>query len=253
MAKKIKQNGKAAQAKPTLSLVDSAAQAKPTLSLEDAVRQGKALVAQIDRNWMELVELADEIKRQLGKKSYKLFLEVVAISDCTIERHRNVYKAWAEKPAPGPVPYAVARELQKHPDRFEIIKLKPDLTKRAAAKIMREWRDPDQDDGDQPSKKGKWNVKETRRWFKDLVERAARAIEDGPAIDKVDPAVLRQAIEPTAFVTIIKGSEAWFNLVERLHLLFMEKQEQAEQEQVEAPKQVEAPEQQSEPEQAPAD
>jgi len=60
-----------------------------------------------------------------------------------------------------------------------------------------------------------------RRWFNDLVSRAARAIEDGASInDDIDPDILRQAVEPTQFETILKAAAAWEDLVERLRELF---------------------------------
>ena len=77
-----------------------------------------------------------------------------------------------------------------------------------------------QQEGPQKANNGGWTVKGTKRWFADLVTRASAAIEDGPALDKVKPEILKQAIEPTLLDTVQQGAEAWIKIVNQLRPLF---------------------------------
>jgi hypothetical protein len=74
-----------------------------------------------------------------------------------------------------------------------IIKEEPDITSSRARKLMRVWKEHQQE-GPQKANNGGWTVNGTKRWFSDLVTRASAAIEDGPALDKVKWNMRRERI-----------------------------------------------------------
>jgi hypothetical protein len=113
-----------------------------TVPFEDAAREGKQIIAAWEAGQMRLGELADLVEPKYGEATLKKLAEAWGKADCTPERWRNVWRNW--KDAPGPVldiarvHYTVARELQTHPDRFDLIRA--DMTKREAVDLMRAWR-----------------------------------------------------------------------------------------------------------------
>jgi len=123
-----------------------------SINYDAAVREGKQIVAEMERRWWRLCELADGIVTRYGEHTVERFAQDIGVIPCTFVRRMSVYQAW--KSAPGPKCYlpcfAVARELQSRPDRFEIIKAFPDLTKREASELARQWREHEQagDDAD---------------------------------------------------------------------------------------------------------
>jgi len=84
---------------------------------------------------------------------------------------------------------------------------------------MRKWKEEQQP----KAAKGGWTEKEFQRWFNDWVERGSKAIEDGLALDKVKPEILKQSIDPTLLDTMLKGAETWIKMVNRLRPLFDKK------------------------------
>lgn len=105
-----------------------------------AVREGKAIVAQQDTGQLRLGELADKVTPIYGQSTLKRFAKAIGINPETLARYRSVYRAWADIPAPGPgLSYAVMRELADHPQRAELVRANPTMTKREAAKIARQF------------------------------------------------------------------------------------------------------------------
>src|SRR5215475_14309332 len=117
------------------------------INYDEAIREGQAIVAKIEGQMrhekMRLGELADKLEPKYADRTLAKFAAEIGIAACTLERHRSVYRAWKENPAPGPVSYAVLRALQDHPDRADIVKNTPDLTQAEARKLMRPYRGED--------------------------------------------------------------------------------------------------------------
>src|SRR4051794_10928722 len=111
------------------------------IDYETAIAEGKEIVSKIESSrdrLMRLGELADEVGRGYGEGRLKRFASEIGIAACTLARCRSVFRAWP-KQAPAPKSYAVAQELQSHPNRLEIIGRNPDMTKREARQIRRRY------------------------------------------------------------------------------------------------------------------
>jgi hypothetical protein len=195
----------------------------PRIDFNKAVTEGKRLVTSIERNQMRLGELADQVTTQYGKQTLKRFAEAIGMVPCTLERQRSVFRQYKDSGGVAGIYFSVAQALAKHPDRAKIISDHPNITAREARAEMRAYR---QRQEPREANAG-WTVEEAKRWFKDWVGRASQAIEDGPAIDNVDPNVLKQAIEPTLLDTPVKGAAAWEKLVKRLRRLLDEESDKA--------------------------
>src|SRR5271169_4202003 len=87
---------------------------------------------------MQLGELADKVKTSYGKGTLSRFAVEIGITPCVLERYRSVFRKWRNS-APGLElpPYSVARELVGHPDRVEIVRNNPTITRREARALMR--------------------------------------------------------------------------------------------------------------------
>src|SRR5262245_57280939 len=116
---------------------------------------------------MRLGEILDRVKADYGQNKLKAFAKAIGANcDKTLARHRSVYRKWKGKEAPGPISFSVGRALQNHPDRVEIVKRNPTITKREAEKLAQEHRKKAK-----PEKQG-WSADEARRWCKQVSEHA---------------------------------------------------------------------------------
>jgi hypothetical protein len=183
------------------------------------VAEAKEIDQTADMDQMRLAKIAAQVETKYGEGTLKQFAKDTGIALCTLQRRRSVWRAWEEIQAVPPKLYSVAQELQAHPERGRIITEEPDITSSRARKLMRVYKEQQQEEQQQKPKNG-WTVKETQRWFNDLVARASAAIEDGPALDKVKKEIIKQAIEPTLLDTVEQGAEAWIKLVKQLRPLF---------------------------------
>jgi hypothetical protein len=193
--------------------------ANNTINYDAAVREGKRIVAKMEREWWQLCELADGIETQYGDGTLERFAKDIGVVPCTFLRRMSVYQAW--KSAPGPksdLPcLAVARELQSHPDRFEIIKNNPNVTKREASELARQYRSEPGDD-----KPPDWQRQHTASWFKDLYNLATKAIQQAQITNEIVPQQqLREVLEPMAawLPTIREAGEAYITLANDLENL----------------------------------
>src|SRR5437660_1417507 len=98
---------------------------EPAIDYDAAIAEGKQIVAQIEKSrerLMRLGELAHRVEKRYRGETLKRFAAEIGIAACTLERCRSVYRAWQSdsKEAPAPKSFAVAQELQGHPDRFEL-------------------------------------------------------------------------------------------------------------------------------------
>jgi hypothetical protein len=191
------------------------------IDYETAVAEGKEILAKIDSSLdrlMRLGELADEVEKGYGEGRLNRFATEIGIAACTLERCRSVFRAWP-KQAPAPKSYAVAQELQAHPDRFEIIRRNPDMTKREARQMKRRY--------DREKKSAPDYLREnTNRWFKDVVRRAGETIRDASVADgEVLPnhrRAMREVVEPKLLPTLRDAAEALVRLAAYLEQLTQE-------------------------------
>jgi hypothetical protein len=193
------------------------------IEYETAIAEGKEIIAKIDSSrdrLMRLGELADEVGRGYGEGRLKRFAKEIGIAACTLARCRSVFRAWP-KEAPAPKSYAVAQELQAHPNRLEIIRRNPDLTKRDARQIRRRH--------DRETRPASDHLREeAKRWFRNVVRRAGEAVRDaGVADGEISPSLrqaTREAVEPTLLPTLREAAEALIRLAVYLEQLTQEEE-----------------------------
>jgi hypothetical protein len=210
--------------KPTTALVVVPPQ--DSIDYDEAVSEGKEIAQKIESHWWRLAELADNLVTKYGENTLERFAKDIGVVACTLDRHRSVYRAWKDFSAPGPkLNYAVARELVKHPDRFDLVRQNPDITKREASKIMRQL-------AGSPAGEDKWTKVECTRWFKSLCTHANEVIRDAQfAVGDIKPEHrrrLRDAIEPGLLPTFRKASAALIMTVEGLERFLDEDDDEAE-------------------------
>jgi hypothetical protein len=183
----MRKQAKASADKTPANNTDTKTPADTVVEFHAAVIEGKKILKEIEvaeRGQLRLGELAAKLEPKYKDRTLAKFAEELGVAKCTLERYRNVYRAWEGKLAPGPisVPYAVLRELQTHPDREEIIREKPHLTKGDAHGIMyRRKNDAEEAKKEEQQKEQEddW-LKNNRRWFRELyahAEEAARAVD----------------------------------------------------------------------------
>ncbi len=136
----------------------------------------------------------------------KRFAKAIGISECTLGRYRDVYRAWKDISAPGreSLSYAVARELAAHPDRAEIVRDNPDITKREAAKIRRELAPKRNQDGEPtpgdgattPAEKNNRRVAQQIAKITNELIKAADFARPGVSIEQEQLDDLRARFEP---------------------------------------------------------
>lgn len=132
-----------AEPKPTIAVMTPTAPTDTAVTdtvFKKAVAKARQILADIDTpKQMQIGELADQVQKVYGEKKLKQFAKAIGISEGTVERYRSVWRAWSTKPKSAPEPkfYSVAKALEAHPDRFDLIKQNPDMTKDDADKKMK--------------------------------------------------------------------------------------------------------------------
>jgi hypothetical protein len=193
------------------------------VNYDAAVTEAKRILAQAESGRMRLGELADGVEKQYGAKRLKKFAADIGIAACTLERCRSVFRAWQtnNKKALAPISYSVAQELQAHPNRFELIKQNPNMTKSEARKIRLSKDTEAAKPADHPQ------CENFRRWFQDVVKRAGEALRHAEMREaSIDSPELRQAwrdgIEPALLPTLRKAGEGYIQLADYLEQLLEE-------------------------------
>jgi hypothetical protein len=190
------------------------------IDYDTALAEGKQLVAKLDAalaGKMRLGELADEIGRGYGDDRLRHFAKEIGIAACTLARCRSVFRAW--KGAPAPKSFAVAQELQAHPNRVQIIERDPDISKRKARQFRRRL--------DRENRLAPDHLREeTKRWFRAVIQRAGETIRSAHVADGVVEPGLRQltreVVEPRLLPTLRDAAEALVRLAEYLENLTQE-------------------------------
>src|SRR6516164_11519371 len=211
--------------------------APPTdaIDYDEAVDEAKGIVAKIDdaeRGQLRLGELAHKLDKKYGDRTLAKFAAEIGVAKCTLDRYQTVYRAWEGKLAPGPIStsYAVLRELQTHPDRAQIIRKNPNLTKREAHERMRELKGAAKTKQEQEQEQEDEWLKHDRKWFKDLVAIAIEAARAAGVLDEYTPEQLdklRQAVDPKLLMYVRGGGRMLFRVANRLAELLGEDLEEA--------------------------
>lgn len=173
---------------PTGPYEAEAADTKATdrINYDVAVAEGKEIIAQSDAGELRLGELADRIEPKYAKNTLARFAAEIGIAACTLARRRDVYRAWAAISAPERISYSVMKELATHPDRADLVKADPDMSKREAHALMLRYKAKQNAKGGQEN--GKDNPaddlrrKEYKRWFLLVVKLAQEAITEAAIV-----------------------------------------------------------------------
>jgi hypothetical protein len=199
---------------------------------ERAVNEGKEIVLEIEaaeRGQLRLGELADKVEPKYGDRTQAKLATEIGVAKCTLDRYRTVYRAWAGNLAPGPnlVPqYAVLRELATHPEREQIIRQNPNLTKREARDKMRDHKRASGEKQKQDQEED-W-LKHSRKWFEDLVVLANEVSSAAGVVDECTPEqldTLLQAVDPGSLMYVRRGGRRLFKLANHLAELLGEEAE----------------------------
>jgi hypothetical protein len=206
-----------------------------TIPYDKAVREGKEIILEIEaaeRGQLRLGELAYKLDKKYGDRTLAKFAAEIGVAKCTLDRYQTVYRAWEGKLALGPIStsYAVLRELQTHPDREQIIRKNPSITKREAHERMRDLKGTAKEKLEQEQEQEDEWLKHDRKWFKDLVAVANEASRVAGVMDEYEPEQLdslRQVIDPALLMYVRRGGRMLFRVANRLAELLGEDLEEA--------------------------
>jgi hypothetical protein len=92
------------------------------IEFDAAVKEGKEIVARREKDQWRLGEIAANLKPIYGEATLEKFAEEIGFDYNTIWTYRQTFLDWQgiQKPPRGGF-YAIARELNKHPDRAKIV------------------------------------------------------------------------------------------------------------------------------------
>jgi hypothetical protein len=190
-----------------------------SIPYDKAVTEGRNLIKQMDaeerRVQMRLGELAARIEPIHGDRTIAKFAKELGYSTCTMHRFRKVYEAWdgMEIVAPGPVSYAVLRELKDHPNREAIVKEDPKISKRDAIKFKRE-HEGKPTNKKQTNKSRDGQQEELKRWLRQVIGLANDVIRAAGQVQVTD--ALLQIVEPDLLPTLREAGAAFLSLADQL-------------------------------------
>jgi hypothetical protein len=236
------------------------------INYDDAVRKGKAIVASLSGKQWELGDLTAQVEKAYGENRLEQFAVDINFpgAACTLSRYRSVCVAFP-KTGGRPLFFGSAQKLQTHPDRHQIVRDNPEITKREAIALMHAWRakqegtpaaeaDDDLDAADDleatdtepaatppsPPAKAKGpkvpisdeqvQLNEVRRLFNIVVGLTNDASDAAADVLKEERSDLLKIIEPRLVKEVRKGAEALMDLCDELDQLLAEAAETLEQE-----------------------
>jgi hypothetical protein len=198
------------------------------ISFDEAVREAKTILVQISefeaRGHYRIGALADKLEPKYGDRTLAKFAKEIGIAKCTVDRYRTVYRAWKGKLAPGPIlpSYAVLRELATHPEREQIIRDNPNLTKSEAQQKMRDLKGAKEQQKQKKQENEKqendW-LKDNRRWFRELCTHAAEARRRANVALECTPEKLRDLLQVIDMEMVMSLGGAGVRLRELADLL----------------------------------
>jgi hypothetical protein len=219
-----------------------------TIPYDQAVTEGQEIVLEIEaaeRGQLRLGELVAKLEKKHGDRTLAKFAAEIGVAKCTLDRYQTVYRAWEGKLAPGPIStsYAVLRELATHPDRAELIRKNPIITKREAHELMRKQKhaaeEKQKQEQEQEQEQEEDWFKHSSKWFRDLCTHASEAARAADVAVQCTPEKLHellQVVEPLMLMNLGRDGRLVANLAEHLEAKLKEEDavEQAELENVEA-------------------
>ena len=106
---------------------------------DDAVVEGRKLVSSMKDNQFELGRIAGRVEPKYGEQTLERLAEEIGIDYGTLKSYRTADRAWQDIPV-RPKSFSVAKALNRHPNRADIIQEKPDMSVKEAENVMREWK-----------------------------------------------------------------------------------------------------------------
>jgi hypothetical protein len=151
-----------------------------TINFDDAVEQGKkiradilAKIDEVERGHWLLGDLADKVETRYDDRTLAKLAQKIEISSSCLKRYRDVYRAWKDISAPARQlgSYSVRKEIATHPDKEQIIRDNPNMTKREAQGLMRRYRrakEAKEAEVKVTAQEAEW-LRHDKKLFKDLV------------------------------------------------------------------------------------
>jgi hypothetical protein len=211
---------------PAATAGDVKPEAKPKrgdAEYEQWVKEGKQIVSQMEAGEnlkMKLGELADGVVKVYSEKKLEQFAKAIGKAACTLKRCRSVYRAWCGEEAPKgaapPESYSVAQELQGHPDRFEIIQQKPNISTRQARGEMRRYK---KSQSEAEVAQDGWARKNIKAWSRNIVKDAGLILRDVSFSGSISPEheqICREEIDPEVWITLREACEAGLKLADHM-------------------------------------
>jgi hypothetical protein len=106
---------------------------------DEAVVEGRNLVSSMKDIQFELGRIADKLEPKYEERTLERYAEEIKIDHGTLKSYRTTYRAWKDMPA-RPAGFSVAKALNRHPNRADIIQETPELSVKEAGKKMQEWK-----------------------------------------------------------------------------------------------------------------
>ena len=106
---------------------------------DEAVVSGRNLVLAMKDSQFELGRIAAQLEPKYGDETLGRFAEEIGIDRGTLKSYRTTYIKWKTEPV-RPRSYSVARALNPHPRKADIIQETPELTVKEADKKVEQWR-----------------------------------------------------------------------------------------------------------------
>jgi hypothetical protein len=111
------------------------------------VAEGKEIAGRKDKDQWHLGELASKVERDYGKNLLGRYASDIGENPATLAGARTTALAWPDKKM-RPPNFSLAKDLNRHPDRADIVHKNPSITREEARAIMKKWR------AAQPTKSG---------------------------------------------------------------------------------------------------
>jgi hypothetical protein len=106
---------------------------------DEAVERGRNLVLVMKDSLFELGRITDRLEPKYGDSTLQRFAEEIGIDYGTLKSYRTTHKAWKDKSV-RPKSFSVAKALNPHPRKAEIIQEKPDISVNDAVKEVETWK-----------------------------------------------------------------------------------------------------------------
>ena len=113
---------------------------------DDAVETGRNLIRAMKDSQFDLGRVADKLEPKYGDETLQHYAEDIGIDYGTLKSYRTTYKAWKDEPV-RPRSFSVAKVLNRHPDKADIIQETPELSVKEAEEKMQEWKNERGADG----------------------------------------------------------------------------------------------------------